>query len=286
MHKHEKPERDNPQMKRKLGIEEIHSITLELMDQFHIICEKNGLKYYLNYGTLIGAIRHKGFIPWDDDFDIMMEREDYNKLLSLLEKETTGRYRLITRGNTPNYYNGIARFCDTKYEYITELDVKQYQQGIFIDVYPLDSCADTEEEADIIHKKIQKLNAKYIIYCNRKSLTSKINTIIRTPYYAYLHLRYGKHFGQKIEEMTKKIIYSHLDRQTKNVCIYWESRDFRLIPRKWLQERELWPFEDRQYWITKEYDAFLRLHYGDYMQLPPESERIATHNYSVYEKDA
>ena len=269
--------------KRKLEIEEIHSITLDLMDRLHDICEKNGISYCLNYGTLLGAIRHKGFIPWDDDFDVMMSREDYDKLLSLLEHETSGRYRLITRGNTPHYYNGIARFCDMKYEYETELDVKQYQQGVFIDVYPLDSCSASEIETDEVHSKVRKLNAKYIIYCNRKSLTSRINTTIRTPYYFWLHLRYGKKLGQKLETMTKDIIYSRFNKDTQHVGIYWEGKDFRLMKREWVQDRILWSFEDRKYWVPAAYDEFLRLQYGDYMTPPPESERVATHKYSVYE---
>lgn len=269
--------------KRKLGIEEIHSITLELMDRLHEICEKNGITYCLDYGTLIGAIRHKGFIPWDDDFDIMMLREDYDKLFALMEKETDGRYRLITRGNTPHYYNGIARFCDMKYEYVTELDVKQYRQGIFIDIYPMDACGDTESETDEVHRKVRKLNAKYIVYCNRRSLTNRINTIIRTPYYAWLHIRYGKRFGEKLEEMTKDIIYSRFKKDSKYVGAYWEGRDFRMIPREWIKNRILWPFEGREYWVPEAYDEFLKLHYEDYMQLPPESERVATHSYSVYE---
>ena len=270
---------------RKVGIGEIHEITLDLMDQFHLLCETHGLTYYLNYGTLLGAVRHKGFIPWDDDFDVMMPRADYDKLLALLENKHEGRYRLITRGNTQYYYNAIARFCDMKYVYQTELDVKQYEQGIFIDVYPLDSCGKTAEETEEVHLPVRKLNAKYIMYCNKTSLSSKARTLMRIPYYYWLHLRYGKHFGQKIEKMTEDIIYSSFSRETDLVGIYWESKDFRLIPRKWLEPRVLLPFEDRQYYAPAGYDDFLKLQYGDYMTPPPESERIATHNYSIYERE-
>ena len=271
--------------KRKIGIEEIHAITLDLMDVFHGICEQNGLVYYLNYGTLLGAVRNGGFIPWDDDCDVMMPRADYDRLLALLEDSRTGRYRLITRGNTPYYYNGIARFCDMKYLYQTELDVKQYEQGVFIDVYPLDACGETEEETDKAHLPVRKLNARYMVYCNKRSLTSRARTLVRIPYHYFLHLRYGKRFGKKIEQMTKDIIYSRFSSDSKHVGIYWESRDFRLIPRAWLAERILWPFEGRQYWIPKEYDRFLTLQYGDYMTPPPAEEQVATHSYSIYETE-
>lgn len=270
-------------MKRKLNLEEIHSITLNLMDRVHDICEKNKIKYVLGYGTLIGAVRHKGFIPWDDDFDIWLLREDYNRFVEIVTKDPDNRYKLVTRGNTENYHYGVARYCDTKYEYHTDLNVKQYQQGIFIDVYVLDSCGDTEEETDAVHRQVMKLNAQYMVYCNRNSLTSKARTLIRIPYHYYLHIKYGKHFGQKIDKMMEELIYSAFKKDSKYVGIYWENKDFRLIKRSWYEHILLWPFEDREYWILAEYDECLRLHYGDYMTPPPENERVASHDYSVYE---
>ena len=274
---------NNQSQSRKIGIEEIHSITLDLMDRLHSFCEENGLTYYLAYGTLIGALRHKGFIPWDDDFDIWMPRADYDKLFSLLEKEKEGRYRLITRGNTPYYYNGIARYCDMKYIYQTELDVKQYEQGIFVDIYPLDACGKDEAETEEVHRPVRKLNAKYIMYCNKKSLSSKARTLLRIPYYYYLHFRYGKHFGETLEQRTRDMIYSRFSNDSEYVGVYWENRDFRLMKRDAFRERVLTEFEGRQYWIPSRSDELLRLQYGDYMQLPPESERVATHSYSIYE---
>ena len=268
---------------KKIGLDEIHMITLDLMDQFHNFCEENNLVYVLNNGTLLGAIRHKGFIPWDDDFDVMMPRKDYDRLFALLENKCDGRYRLITRGNTPNYYNGIARFCDMKYIYQTELDVKQYEQGVFIDVYPLDACGKDEEETEKVHLPVRKLNAKYIMYCNKTSLSSKARTLLRIPYYYYLHFRYGKNFGKNIEQMTRDIIYSHFNDHSEYVGMYWENKDFRLYQRNWMDKREMHDFEDRKYWISSEYDAVLTTQYGDYMTPPPQDQRIGNHSYSIYE---
>ncbi len=270
---------------REVKIDEIHSITLNLMDRLHDICEENGIRYFISYGTLIGAIRHKGFIPWDDDFDVFMFRNDYDKFIHVVEEKKDSRYRIVTRANTENYHYGIARYCDTKYRYHTELDVKQYDLGAFIDVYPMDACGETEEETERVHQKIKKLNAQYMVYCNKNSLTSKARTLIRIPYHYFLHIKYGKKFPQLIDVMERDLVTQTFDEHSKKVGIYWETRDFRYFEREWFAERIMWPFEDREYWIPKEYDKILTLQYGDYMTLPPENERVASHSYTLYEID-
>lgn len=270
---------------KKLNIDEIHEVTLDLMDILHEICEKNGIKYYIVYGTLIGAVRHHGFIPWDDDFDICMTRDDYEKFIDIVNKMNDARYKIASRANTTNYYNGIARFYDANYEYRTKLNVLQYEQGVFIDIYPLDPCADTVAETQKIYNSVKKLDARYIIYCTKKSLSNSLKNIIRVPYHYFLRFRYGKSFPQKIDEMIKQKIYKKLSSNSKYVAFYWENRkDFRMFERAWFNERILVDFENRKYWIPKEYDRMLRLSYGDYMILPPENERVATHNYEIYRK--
>lgn len=271
-------------MKRKIGIDEIHRITLDLMDRIHEICEANGIKYCLGYGTLIGAIRHKGFIPWDDDFDIFMLRDEYNKFVRIAKENPDPRYKLVTRGNTQNYHYGVARYCDMKYEYHSELNVKQYRQGVFIDVYCMDSCGDTKEETDLVRAKVGKLNTDYIIYCNKKSLSNKARTLIRIPYHYFLHIKYGKGFAQEIDKMTENLIYSYFNRNTKYVGDYWEKNEFRLFERSWLEELKLSEFEDRVYWIPVHYDEVLKLQYGEYMTPPPPNQRVATHDYTIYEE--
>lgn len=271
-------------MEKKLNIEEIHQITLDLMDVLHSICEANGLKYCLMYGTLIGAVRHKGFIPWDDDFDIMMFRDDYNKLVSLLEHKE-GRYKLITRANTKNYYNGIARFCDMKYIYRTNLKVKQYEQGVFIDIYPMDSCGKNWDETEKVHKKVISNNGRFMIYCNKCSLTSKARTVARIPYHYLLHFLHGQDYPKKIDMQIENEIYSHFSKNSEYVGCYWENRYFKMFKREWFKNLIVWNFENRKYWVPSNYDFILREQYGNYMELPPEDERIATHNYVVFENE-
>ena len=99
-----------------LTLEEIHREILNMMDYIHKLCEENGITYYVGFGSLIGAIRHNGFIPWDDDFDIMMPRADVEKFKEIFLKTGHPYYRLCDRKNTKNYYYGIPRFsgADTR----------------------------------------------------------------------------------------------------------------------------------------------------------------------------
>ena len=271
---------------RKLDLQEIHSVTLDVMDRVHTICEENNIRYTLMFGTLIGALRHQGFIPWDDDFDICMLREDYNRFCDITGRER-GRYRLASRANTENYYNGIVRYYDAHYEYHNELAVKPCELGIFVDIYPLDACGQTLEETRKVHRIIEKRNMEYYIYCNKYSLSSRRNNLLRVPYHHYLHLKYGPDYSQQVDRRIEDTISRHFDAGSRYVGVYWEPRkDFMLFERSFFLDRVLHPFEDRRYWIPRESEAILTQYYGDYRKLPPESERVTTHDYSIFEKDS
>lgn len=133
---------------RKLDIKEIQEVSLEILKIVADICEEENLRYYLTYGTLIGAIRHKGFIPWDDDIDIAMPRDDYEKLLRYL-RDNADKYEhleLFDIRTCPEYPYMIARVSDNRYV-IDVKNEKPYGMGVFIDIYPLDGLGQTEKEA-------------------------------------------------------------------------------------------------------------------------------------------
>lgn len=130
---------------RKIEIEELRKILLELMDEIHAFCEKHGLKYYLSGGTLIGAIRHKGFIPWDDDIDIHMPRPDYEKFLELFPKESENV--LLENRLNDKYRYTYAKVCKKNTLVVEHAMDGGVDEGVFIDVFPLDALGNTEEEA-------------------------------------------------------------------------------------------------------------------------------------------
>ena len=269
----------------KLNIQEIHWITLGVMDKLHEICEKNNIKYYVMYGSLIGAIRHKGFIPWDDDFDVCMMREDYNRFIRIVSELDDHRYKIASRDNTINYTYGIIRFYDSDYIYKTKLGVKQFELGVFVDVYPLDACGETEEETYKMYKQIRRLNLGYKTYCNKYSSKSIFRTMLKIPYHYYLHSRYGKSYPKIIDSIIENKIYDKFRLDSEYVANYWENmKTFCVFKRVWFEKRLLADFENHRYWIPKNYDEILKLYYGDYMQLPSKEDRVPSHSYIIYKK--
>ena len=137
-------------MPTELSLAEIQNKSLEVLIKFDELCAQNDFKYWLTYGTLIGAIRHDGFIPWDDDIDVMMPRDDFNRFIkfAIEHEEDLYPFKIHNRANTKNYWYGIPRFSNMKYKYIVEDNYeKPFDIGVFIDIYPLDNYGNTKKEA-------------------------------------------------------------------------------------------------------------------------------------------
>ena len=142
---------------RKLELAEIQQIELEIFDAFVRLCKQHGLSYQLAYGSLLGAVRHQGFIPWDDDIDVVLPRPDYDRLLSTFT-EKTDHYLLESpyTGNADYYYT-YAKLYDTDTT-LTEKTKRNCRRGIYIDVFPLDGIGRDEGEMEANFAKIDRLN--------------------------------------------------------------------------------------------------------------------------------
>ena len=132
----------------ELTLRQMQEGALNILKKLDGICREQGLRYFLFYGTLIGAIRHKGFIPWDDDLDVAMPRPDFDKLVAYCRRhrQELQPMQLMTVDDNPQYVYPIARFSDTRYR-VKYQGIRDYGLGLFVDIYPLDGCGNTEEEA-------------------------------------------------------------------------------------------------------------------------------------------
>ena len=274
--------------KRELTLEEIHSATLNIMDYIHDLCAKNGIKYYLGYGTLLGAVRHQGFIPWDDDFDIQIPRKDFNKFCRIMLNEKNNHIKLVNRANTEGYTFAIPRVVDSRFYYQSTQKnsnkIKNPDMGIFIDVYPFDNYGNKEETARYLLNKIERINGMYAIYMNGFSLRGWSRSIIRMPLHFFLRIIYGRHYNSKVDSRIYKIIEKHTKDTDKYIGqVTWE-RGCNQFNKEWFAERVLVPFEDRQFWVPKGYDMILKKSYGNYMELPPQNQRVSTHDYKIYRR--
>ena len=274
-------------MKQPLTMAQTQAISLEILHTVAEICEEQGLRYALIYGTLIGAVRHKDYIPWDDDVDIMMPRPDYDKLMAYLA-ENIGNYpnlKVFNRDTCKDYPYMITRISDDRYVIDVENE-KPYGMGVFIDIYPYDGLGKTKEESvkyglkgDRLSSMCYQASREHFAIENTKSTLRKL---IKYPVYLVAKLFGKDYFQKKLEKLARVKPYEESEYIGCVIWLSWGEKD--IFPRAWFDETIMMPFGKYEFRVPKEYDKVLRHEYGDYMQLPPEEDRIGHHFYKVYEK--
>lgn len=269
---------NNKEMKY-LELEDIKKVALDILKRVTKICDDNGFRYVLAYGTLIGAIRHQGFIPWDDDIDIQMPRPDYEKFLKFMDAHETelGNLRVFTRKNTKNYFYGIARVCNTDYEIHTHNE-KDCGMGLFIDVYPFDGLGSSYSKAFEFIRKMSIINDKLVA---ASLISVEYNRHLKYDLELLLTRILGKkHFFNKVDKIVSKCNFNE-----SNYLGLAGWCGMPLIYNKNLfEDRIKVKFEDTEFYAPKEYDYILRMTYGDYMKLPPKSEQVPHHGYVAFKK--
>lgn len=274
-------------MSRELTLQETQSVSLEILKTIADICEEESLRYTLIYGTLIGAIRHKGYIPWDDDVDIMMPRPDYDKLLIYLKEHITEypNLRVFNPDECKEYPYMITRISDQRYIIKMENE-KPFGMGIFIDIYPYDGLGNTRNEALVYGMKGDRLSSlcyqatrDHFAFENTTSLLRKL---IKYPIYLFSKICGKDFFQNKLQSLEGIKDYN----TSKYVgCVVWLSGGEKdIFLREWFDETIMVPFEKYQFRVPKYYDEVLKHGYGDYMRLPPEDQRIGHHFFKVYKK--
>lgn len=266
-----------------ISVREGQIIALEALRRIHSICETLNIQYWAIFGTLIGVVRHKGFIPWDDDLDITMKREDYQKFLSycINNKDEIFPYYIdhfSVNKKCPFY---IARFCDSRYQ-LTFDYAKDYTSGFFVDIYPYDGLGDdlnywqTKWREIAFIKRLEGLSIGDRYKESKNGKTRIINFFIS---------RIGKlggryHWLLKLDSIEQK--FSWEESSLVGIPV-WTERPY-LIKKEWFNSTLYLPFEDIQIPVPGGYDELLKAIYGDYMTLPPIEKRVATHGYKASRK--
>lgn len=273
--------------KQPLTMHEIQAVSLEILKQVADLCEELNLRYFLAWGTLIGAIRHKGFIPWDDDVDIMMPRPDYDKLLEYLSSSKLPNLTLFNRQTCSEYPYMISRISDDRY--ILEMEnEKSVGMGIFIDIYPMDGMGSTLEEA----LKFGAYTDRQASLCYQatrdhfamETTTSLIRKIIKRPVFWYAKVVGKDKFQDNIERYMSQHTIEYDKAEWVGDLVWLSGGAREILKREWLDGFEMAPFEQYHFRIPKMYDPVLKQTYGDYMKLPPETERVGHHYYSAFRK--
>lgn len=280
---------DYAMLGKQLTTEELKKRELEVLKAFHEYCEENHLRYCLYAGTLIGAVRHKGFIPWDDDIDVAMPREDYMRLIESFPKEGVKNYKLLspyTQQDSPITY---GKFYDTKtVKCDGEVAKKYWKYGVDIDIFPWDYVSENEEEMNQFYSKQYLIFKMFLgVVGKYRKEKSAVKTVTKGVYMtvckALAALRLLN--SQKLALLMNQNAMKH--EKSKRICscmlpiagkvrAYADTDDF--------SERILADFEGEKFYIPCGYDRILTHIYGDYMKLPPAEKQVTHHLSNVFEK--
>ncbi len=246
-------------------MKKVWQVELDLLSKFMEVCEKHNLTYFLISGSLIGVVRHQGFVPWDDDIDIGMSREDYNKLLKISQEEFKNPYFFQTPYND-KIYRGHAQLRNSNTSAILPSEIyASYNQGIFIDIFPFDEYPKTK-----IQRKIQKTRLHFLekvmnsyIKPKHESLKSKVFYSLIFPFVKLFHY---ENVYRHYEKICSK--YNGKGSNTISNIGFKYGRDKYEHPKEYFKKDMLTKakFMNLEVVIPKEYDKILTRQYGEYMK--------------------
>lgn len=271
-------------MKKIIDLEKIQKIEIEILDYVACICKQYRLMYFLVGGTLLGAIRHKGFIPWDNDIDIAMPRNDYETLCEILRKSHDIKYKLIELRDDNTYYCPFVKVVNDKTILKENIGGNSIMPlGVYIDIFPIDGIENNDKKSVKRYLKIRDWSyriANATLYIENLSfwrrLIKKIWQLLIVDV-----LKREKYFN-KLVKLMKKYPYGSTE---YIVSTYGLRAEKEVIEYSVFAQTIQVEFEGKMYNAPVGYDKYLTQMYGDYMKLPPESERVAPHDIVVYLKE-
>lgn len=263
---------------KELTVEDIQKRGLEMLSFFDKYASEHNIKYFLSGGTLLGAVRHQGFIPWDDDIDLMLPRDDYERLIE--DFEETEEYKILSCDKMADYEYDYARIIDksTKLEW---KDYKTSQMGVFVDLFPIDGFPRSRALSNLhsIHVFfIKNLWASAMVPGEwNKSRVAGVRNLIR------IFTAKPNNYCNHINRIAKMYDYNKCDYAGVAITTHYlfKERNRRAI----YDEVVRLNFEKLLLPAPKQYNEYLEQLYGDYMKLPPEEKRISEHEFIAWELD-
>lgn len=271
-------------MMKKLTIEEIKTCSFQVLQAVRDVCEANGLSYSLTGGTLIGAVRHQGFIPWDDDIDVMMSRPDYDRFIEIVRAGDFGFDLHCAEIDGDNYWYPFAKACHRKTRMV-EKDTQHSgaELGVFVDIFPVDGAGS--------HYWTAKLRAMVFVFFHGLKVTSNWTSFHRSKLrkWYYEPARYVCYLLSKVlgRKNIDRILSAFLRSRRYEDCRYagrlvgdYGSKE--IMSKVLFEEKIRVTFEGEQFDAVADYDTFLGSLYGNYMQLPPKEKRVTHHTFEAY----
>lgn len=268
---------------KQMTLSDIQKCACGVLEYIDAICKANDIKYYLSFGTCLGAIRHKGMIPWDDDIDIYMTREGFSRLSAVVEKSANDHYKLVYFDKERGYFQPLPKMIDDRtIVYQTQQRAKPI--GVWVDIFILDNVPNDEGKKRSFLKKMDFLNKSWMFAIKKKkfsasSLKGNIHLFLKYGWTLLMPFRCLAAYTDKYAQKYNNIECDYCCNLTHTINPFGET-----LEKKILGNGVLVPFEGHMYRVPEDYHTYLSKRYGNYMQLPPEGSRKGHSSNRTYMK--
>ena len=267
---------------QELSLQEVQKIELNLLTQFDQICRGQEFRYSLAGGSLIGAVRHQGFIPWDDDIDVIMPRPDYDRFIKYCQTEKIP-FQLMHYETDEHYNSLITKILDPKTKLVDEVTPTGLELGVNIDVFPVEGLGRSKKEALRLYRKTEwsreLLNAAAWGSFQRSKTHRLILEPVRFVLFVISRFISPKKLLRKVERIHRECSFDH-SQFAGDVCGSYRRRE--IMEQPIFADYMDIPFENCYFRVMKRYHDFLTNIYGDYMMLPPPEQRKTHHTFKAY----
>lgn len=265
---------------RPLNSEEIKSVSLALLIQFDRLCKEHGIRYSLGMGSLLGAVRHHGFIPWDDDIDVILTRPEYEKLIRIPKEALPGNCALICLEREPRFSAPLAKLIDTRTRLRQTDHAEKLELGVYIDLFVYDALPIDNTLWEKTFRKGDLLQRLWTA-SELKPKRGEKNPLKLLYKFLARHMNLARFFAKRLAHYAQRISFEE-GREAACLCFSTFPRSQFTFPITEMERFSERSFEGHSFPTFEDADRFLRAWYGDYWKLPPPEERKGHHRYEAY----
>lgn len=267
-----------------------NAVIIDVLSAFIRICEAQGLRYFCAGGTAIGAVRHQGMIPWDDDIDVFMPRPDYDRFLRLAAQSMPEGYEVLSPYATKDYPMYFAKMCNARTT-LLENERIPCVFGLYIDIFPLDGACDDVETCYREKRRFKRLMNKLEAVSTHNSFGEYVGLLTKRREWGRFAVKTvafccRSWLRRWLLKQMDSIAYGHDYALSSKVVTYSGAYQRQEIyPKAWLETPQMFAFEGLMVNLPHDYDAYLRHFFGDYMTLPPVEQRASHHQKVFFDLD-
>ena len=268
---------------KELSFQDIQKESNSILKFLKEKCEIHNITFFLGFGTALGAVRHKGFIPWDDDVDILMFRKDYERFKEVMRDEK-GRYKLADVEIDNNYFLLMPKVYDTTTYSVWPVSNIPYDYGVWVDIFIIDGISEDKNKQLKLSKKLNKIQDRYNFSIYKLKHYDNIKTKLHMFLKSWPKLFGPRYFVKRLYKILKKeMVDSNI--VANMIFVPKNDRENFLFKKSIFGDGKLMEFEGELYNVPEKVENYLLMLYGNYMELPPVDQRKSHHSYKLYYRE-